>query len=251
MAVAVTARQAELAANLDAVRARVAAAARAAGRDPADITVIAVGKTFPAEDVATLVRLGVADFGENRDQEASAKAAAVAAALPDATVRWHFVGQLQRNKTGSVAGYADVVHSLDRARLVDALGRSAEHTGRRIDALVQIDLGAPDQDDGDGPGARGGAAPDDVMALAERIAALPALRLAGVMALPPLSADPAATYTRLADLADRVRSLHPDAAVVSAGMSGDLEVAIAHGATHLRVGTALFGGRALVSDHVR
>lgn len=241
-----TARQAELAANLDTLRARVAAAARAAGRDPGDITIIAVGKTFPAQDVASLVRLGVIDFGENRDQEASAKAAAVAAALPDATVRWHFVGQLQRNKTGSVAGYADVVHSLDRARLVDALARSAGRAGRRIDALIQIDLGSAA-----GPDGRGGAAPDDVVALAERIAELPALRLAGVMAVPPLDADPATAYARLADLAHRVRSVHPDAAAVSAGMSGDLEVAIAHGATHVRVGTALFGGRALVSDHVR
>lgn len=237
-----TARVAELAANLDAVRARVSAAARAAGRDPVEITIVAVAKTFPAEDIATLVDLGNPDIGENRDQEAAAKAAAIT----DDRVRWHFVGQLQRNKTGSVASYADVVHSLDRIQLVEALAGAAERAGRRIDAFIQVDLDPVPHADH-----RGGADPADVPGLAERVAGSPALRLVGVMAVAPLGADPARAYAALATVAERVREVHPAARAVSAGMSADLEAAIVHGATHVRVGTALFGGRALVSDHVR
>lgn len=241
-----TDRAGELAANLAAVRARIDAAARAAGRSPAEVTLVAVSKTFPATDIVHLLDLGVIDIGENRDQEAAGKAQEVAALAPGRPVRWHFVGQLQRKKARSVASYADVVHSVDRPEVADALGRAATRAARRVDALVQVNLDDPGGGDG-----RGGVRPNDVVALAEHIAGTAGLQLAGVMALAPLGSDPGAAFARLAVLAEGVRAVAAGAVVISAGMSGDLEAAIGHGATHVRVGTALFGGRALVSDHVR
>jgi len=227
------ARRAELDANLGAVRERIAAAARAAGRTPGDVTLIAVTKTFPASDVALLAALGVADVGENRAQEAAAKHAEVGG-----PPRWHFVGTLQRNKAALVASFADVVHSVDRAELVAALDHAAaslDRTAAPLDVLVQVSLD-------DSPG-RGGARLDDVGALADRVAASPHLRLRGVMAVAPLDADPAAAFGKLADKAAQIRSDHPGATWISAGMSGDLEAAIAAGATHVRIGTALLGRR--------
>ena len=230
-------RRAELAANLARVEERIAAACADAGRDRADLTLVAITKTFPAEDVGHLAALGVRDVGENRDQEAAAKVAACRDAGVAGLV-WHFVGQLQRNKAGSVATYADVVHSVDRLRLVAALDRAAGTAGRRLTALVQVDLRDAPADDG-----RGGAAPADVAALAAAVAAADRLRLGGVMAVAPADADPDAAFARLAEVAARLRQDHPDAVVVSAGMSGDLEAAVRHGATHLRVGSALLGSR--------
>ena len=151
---------------------------------------------------------------------------------------WHFVGQVQRNKAGSVAGYADVVHSVDRLRLVAALDRGAAAAGRRVTGLVQVDLRDRPVDDG-----RGGVAPDGVAEVSAAAADAEHLDLGGVMAVAPLGADPAAAFTRLAEVAARVRADHPSARVVSAGMSADLEAAVAHGATHLRIGTALLGSR--------
>jgi pyridoxal phosphate enzyme (YggS family) len=223
----------ELAGNLAAVEDRVAAACAAAGRSRAEITVVAVSKTWPASDVALLRDLGVRDFGENRDAEAAQKAAAV----PD--VRWHFVGAVQTNKARSVASYADVVHSLDRSSLVDALSRGATRAGRTIDVLVQVSL--------DGGSGRAGAAPEDVAGLSDLAGASEGLRLAGVMAIAPLGADAALAFRHLVAIADDVRRRHPTATVVSAGMSGDLEAAVAAGANVLRVGTALFGTRPPVS----
>ncbi len=204
-------------------------ACAAAGRDRTEVTVVAVSKTWPAADVRALRELGVRDFGENRDQEAAEKAAEV----PD--VRWHFVGRLQTNKARSVASYAAVVHSLDRPRLASALSAGAGLAGRTVDVLVQVALD-------DGPG-RGGAAPAAVAALADIVADLPGLRLAGVMAVAPLGGDPAAAFRRLGALSRALRERHPEAVAISAGMSGDLEAAVTAGATHLRVGTALFGRR--------
>ncbi|GAA1833102.1 YggS family pyridoxal phosphate-dependent enzyme [Actinomadura chokoriensis] len=226
-------RRAELAEGLAAVRARIAAACAAAGRDASEITLIAVTKTFPASDVRLLAGLGLADVGENRDQEARPKAAECAG-LP---LTWHFVGRLQTNKARAVAGYADVVHSVDRPRLVTALSDAAVRAGRTLRCLVQVSLD-------DGPaGGRGGAAPGAVPEVAAAIAAAPGLELGGVMAVAPLGADPMPAFTRLAGVAEEMRRNHPGARIVSAGMSGDLEQAIACGATHLRVGTALLGGR--------
>ena len=231
-------RLAELTTNLAAVRARIAGACEASSRDPAEVRLIAVTKTFPVPDVMALASLGVMDVGENKDQEAVPKVAACAGAGVD--LRWHFVGQLQVNKAASVASYAYMVHSVDRPRLVAALGRRASEDGRLIRCLVQVNL------DPAGPAAepgRGGAAPGDVLELAGLIAARDGLELAGVMTVAPLGQPARPAYARLRQIAGEVRSNYPDARVISAGMTGDLEDAIAEGATHVRIGTALLGGR--------
>ena len=235
-------RSEELASSLARVRGRIERACAGAGRDPAEITLVVVTKTFPAADVARLAALGVTDVGENRDQEAAAKAAALA----DLDLRWHFVGQLQRNKSRSVAGYADVVHSLDRRGLAQALARGAEQAGRRIQVLVQVDVGGSYGVDQTAAGGRGGARPDAVGALADEVAATSALVLKGVMAVAPLGLDPTEAFVRLAQVAVRLRADHPQATWVSAGMSGDLEQAVLAGATHLRVGSAILGHRPLL-----
>ena len=224
-------RRAQLRASLGEVRARIAAACTAAGRRSEEVTLIAVTKTFPASDVSLLSELGVTDVGENRDQEAAPKAAQCAA-LP---LTWHFVGQLQANKSASVVSYAHVIHSVDRLRLVSVLGRRARAAGRCVTCLVQVSL------DGD-PG-RGGALPDVVPAVADAVAGEDGLALGGVMAVSPLTVPATAAFSRLRELAEVVRSSHPQAVMISAGMSGDLEQAIGEGATHVRVGTALLGGR--------
>jgi pyridoxal phosphate enzyme (YggS family) len=197
------------------------------------VVLVAVTKTRPASDVRLLRDLGLADMGENRDQEARAKAAEVTG------VRWHFVGAVQTNKARSVASYADVVHSVDRPQLVAALSAGAERAQRRLEVLLQVSL--------DGDPARGGARPVDVPSLAAAAAAAPGLRLAGVMAVAPLGGDPAAAFAELAGVRAQLLEQHPDATAMSAGMSGDLEQAVAHGATHVRVGTALLGARPAVS----
>jgi PLP dependent protein len=228
-------RRQELATRLAAARKRIAAACDAAGRDAGDITLIAVTKTFPASDVRLLYQLGVSDIGENRDAEAAPKAAQCV----DLGIIWHFVGQLQTNKARSVARYATFVHSVDRLRLVHALGRAARDADRVIRCLVQVSL--------DGDPARGGAPAAEVPALAEALAAEPGLVLSGVMAVAPLGVAPADAFAGLPQAASDVRAVSPAATVISAGMSGDLEAAVAAGATHLRIGTALLGDR----PHVR
>jgi pyridoxal phosphate enzyme (YggS family) len=232
-------RSADLVTALGAIRARIAAACSAAGREPQEITLIAVTKTRPAADVAALARLGVLDFGESKDQEARAKIADLEAGpeLP-VELRWHLVGQLQTNKARSVASYAHAVHSVDRLKLVGALGAAAAAAQDRVAALevfVQVSL--------DGDPARGGADPDDIARLADAVVERPALRLRGLMAVPPVGTAVAAAFGRLAQIAAAVRESHPGADAISAGMSGDFEVAIEHGATHVRVGTALLGDR--------
>ncbi|WP_018500049.1 YggS family pyridoxal phosphate enzyme [Parafrankia discariae] len=304
-------RFAELRERLTIVRDRIGVAARDTGRDPAELTLIAVSKTRPAEDVLALVALGVRHFAENREQEAGPKAEAVRLALagaaaggpeehtmwsdgdrsresspladtsgawrpsrvdhaptlgsatgPDVPV-WHFVGQLQRNKARAVAGWAHCVQSVDRARLVEALSRAATARGRQISVCIQVSLdlagpaaapGAPgarnalstrenESPAGAADGARGGALPAEVPALAELVAGSEGLVLAGVMAVAPRGAPARPAFARLREVAERLRSEHPAATLVSAGMSGDLEDAVAEGATHLRIGTALFGER--------
>jgi PLP dependent protein len=217
--------------RLTAVRQRISVACQAAGRNAADVTLIAVTKTFPASDVALLSGLGVTDVGENRDAEAAPKAAQCA----DLDLTWHFIGQLQTNKCRSVVRYATFVHSIDRMRLIRALGTAARGAGRLIQCLVEVSL--------DGDPARGGAVASDVPVLAEALAAEPGLVLAGVMAIAPLGMAPAGAFARLLESAAVVRAVRPAATVISAGMSGDLEDAIAAGATHLRIGTALLGDR--------
>lgn len=229
-------RTAELAANLADVRERVARAAEAAGRAASEVTVIVVTKTWPADDVRRLASLGVVEVGENRDQEAAPKAAACA----DLGLRWHFVGALQTNKCRSVATYADLVHSVDRPALVEAMGAAARRAGRTVGALVQVSL---DPEDVRRDGRRGGAAPAQVPDLAALIAETSGLELRGVMAVAPLGTDAATAFARLGPVAAELRAAHPGATIVSAGMSGDLEAAVEAGATHVRVGTAVLGAR--------
>jgi PLP dependent protein len=237
-------RRAELADGLNEVWARIEAACAAAGRSRDEITLIAVTKTWPASDVRLLYELGQRDFGENRDQEAAPKAEASAGL----DLTWHFVGQLQTNKVASVTRYADVIHSVDRLRLVHALGRAARRRPRPLTALIQVSLEGPDGDPD-----RGGAAPGEVTGLAEAIVAEnPAddgaadggsLRLGGVMAVAPLGVPAARAFAGLDAAVAAVRAVQPAATMISAGMSGDLEAAVEAGATHLRIGTALLGDR--------
>lgn len=239
------ARAAVLAANLADVRERIAAACAAAGRSPQDVELLAVTKTWPASDVALLWDLGLTWFAENRDQDAAAKAAAFAELRPGASPRWSMVGQLQRNKARSVARWADEVQSVDSARLITALdkaagnARQAGERQRPLDVLLQVSL---DEDTG-----RGGCAPADVDELAERITQTGELRLKGLMHVAPLHGAPDEAFATVADLARRLRRNHPEATVLSAGMSGDLEAAISRGSTCVRVGTALLGERRLAS----
>ncbi len=228
-------RRAAIAAGLARVHARIAAACAEAGRSPDEVTLTVVTKYFPVSDVRLLAELGVTDVGENKHQEAEAKAAECA----DLGLRWHFVGNLQSNKAAAVARYADVVESVDRPKLLSGLSRGAGERGRELDCLVQVNL---DPDTGAGS-ARGGAAPGDVVALAEAVVAAEGLRLRGVMAVAPPGEDPRPAFEELARLADEVRRVEPDATWVSAGMSGDLEDAVRSGATHVRIGSAVLGPR--------
>lgn len=243
-------RTREIAAGLLAVRERIAAAAAACGRIDLPALIV-VTKTFPAEDVVRLHDLGVREVGENKHQEAAAKAAAVEqelarragrdpqeAAADGSSMRWHFVGQLQSNKARSAAGYAAAVHSFDRGSLLTALARAAGDRREPLDCLVQVDLRREIPAD-----SRGGAAPEAVAGLADRLAASEGLRLGGLMAVAPLDEEPAEAFARLAEISRRLREDHPEARMVSAGMSTDLEAAVAAGATHLRVGRDVLGKR--------
>jgi pyridoxal phosphate enzyme (YggS family) len=234
-----TERAVELAANLARVEERIARACGASGRSREDVTLIVVTKTFPAEDVRLLAGLGVRHVAENRDQDAAPKAAACA----DLPLQWHFVGQLQTNKARSVTGYAHHVHSVDRLRLVGALGRAARQAVREVCALVQVSLDAGAEPSG----GRGGVAPDQVAELADAVAAEEGLRLEGLMTVAPLEGPyagrPQEAFSRLAEMSRCLRARHPAATMVSAGMSADLEQAVAAGATHLRVGSAVLGVR--------
>lgn len=234
-----TDRKTELAANLAKVEERITAACGAAGRRREEVTLIVVTKTYPASDVRALSELGVRHVAENRDQDAAPKAAACV----DLPLKWHFVGQLQTNKVRSVVGYADVVQSVDRSRLVTALSKEAVRAEREIGCLVQVALDAG----AGGRGERGGVAPDGIEELADLVAGAPGLRLDGLMTVAPLTGEYAgreqAAFERLMDLSTDLRRAHPAATMVSAGMSADLEQAVAAGATHVRIGTAVLGVR--------
>lgn len=256
-------RTRELFERLAAVRGRIDAATAAAGRETPP-TLIVVTKFHPAEDVARLVALGVNDVGENRDQEARAKAAETERLLDGPgspgqeaadALRWHFIGQLQSNKAKYVVRYAAAVHSVDRPGLVEALSTAMdrEQAKRReagqaerapLDCLVQVDLDPrPESERPAGIGARGGVAPDEARALAVQVHGAAGLRLRGVMAVAPLEMDPVPAFARLAELSAELTRDYPEADWISAGMSQDLEPAIAAGATHLRVGTDVLGPR--------
>lgn len=227
-------RKAELASNLERVRARIAESCRASGRPDDGVTLTVVTKFFPASDVRLLAELGVTEVGENRHQEALDKSAECA----DLDVRWHYIGGLQSNKAAAVASYADIVESVDRAKLVNGLARGAAERGRPLDVLLQVSLDPPEQSEG-----RSGVHPDDLAALAAKVVDADGLILRGLMAVAPLGAEPDTAFERLAGIAERFRRDHPEAGVLSAGMSGDLEAAIQHGATHVRVGRGVLGER--------
>ena len=234
-------REAELVAALADVERRIAGACAAAGRSPEEVTLVVVTKFFPASDVRLLAAAGVRHVAENRHQEAVEKREE----CDDLDLSWHFVGGLQSNKAGAVGGWADVVQSVDRAKLVAPLGRAglerASATGRPLDALVQVNLD-PGPADG-GAAGRSGVRPRDAVTLACQVAATEGLLLRGVMAVAPREGDPRAAFARLSEVATDVRAAVPEATWVSAGMSGDLEEAVAAGATHVRVGTAVLGNR--------
>lgn len=225
-----------LAERLSAIDASIADAVRRAGRETADITRIVVTKFHPVTLVQELYGLGVREVGENRQQELSAKAEALRQAQGPGfeDLRWHFIGQAQTNKAVAIRRSAQAVHSVDRARIADALDRAA-FDDAILDVLLQINL----TDDSD----RGGVAPADLERLAEHVLTLPTLRLRGVMAVAPLDEDPAAAFARVHDYAERLRGVAPDATWISAGMTGDFAEAIAAGATHLRIGSAITGPR--------
>lgn len=225
-------RAEEIAAGLAETERRIADACEAAGRSRDEITLIVVTKTYPASDVEILADLGVGDVGENRHPEAGDKAAEVTRAL-----RWHFLGGLQTNKAGTVARYADMVHSVDRIKLANSLSRGAEAAGRTLRCLVQVDFDATD------PG-RSGVPPGGMPELAAVIASAEHLELGGLMTVAPLGEEPRPHFDHLVRLSAELRQDHPEAAIISAGMSGDFEQAIAAGATHLRIGRSVLGERA-------
>jgi PLP dependent protein len=238
-------RSDELAAALTALRQRIEHAVASAGRKPEEIRIVAVTKSFPVQDAALLADLGIDDLGENRDQEASAKIMEFRRLRPHAAPRWHMVGRLQRNKARSVLGWADVVQSVDSQRLADALHaavRTAVDAGRRqgpLDVLLQASL--------DGDLNRGGCPLAELPGLADHVACRDGLRLRGLMAVAPLGADPDRAFDALRDAFEALVSRYPQATELSAGMTDDLEAAIRHGSTCVRVGTALLGDRPLAS----
>ena len=221
-----TLRSQELSKNLDSIRARIGAAAQGSGRGSDEVTLIVVTKTFPASDVQILYDLGVRDFGENRDQEASVKSFE----LPD-DCRWHFQGQIQSNKLKSSAEWADVLHSIDDI----AHARKLNSLVAEKDVFVQVSL--------DNLPNRGGVLPNLLPDFLEEISALANLNLRGLMAVAPLGEEPARAFSRLKELSDQVVRVHPKAHEISAGMSNDFEAAIAQGATHIRIGSQILGVR--------
>ncbi len=226
-------RRAEIEAGLDAVHRRIARACADADRAPEDVRLVVVTKFFPPSDVRILAELGVTDVGENRHQEAEAKAAECA----DLDLQWHFIGGLQSNKAAAVASYAAVVESVDRRKLVRPLSRGAHQRSHPVDVLLQVSLDPPERD------GRAGADPSELAGLAAAVDDAGMLTLRGLMAVAPLDEDPAAAFGRLADVRSAFLTHHPSATWLSAGMSADLEHAIRAGATHVRVGSAVLGSR--------
>ena len=216
----------ELSKNLESIKARIAVAAQNSGRSSSEITLIVVTKTFPASDVKILYDLGVRDFGENRDQEASVKSAE----LPD-DCRWHFQGQIQSNKLKSIVNWADVLHSIDdfaHAKKLDSLVSEK-------DIFIQVSL--------DNLPNRGGVLPELVPEFLDGLTVFPHLIVRGLMAVAPLDEEPATAFRQLKELSDQIVNVHPGAREISAGMSNDFEAAISQGATHIRIGSQILGVR--------
>jgi len=226
-------RMSELQANLQDVEREISDACIAANRNRADVTLIAVTKTWPASDVDLLASLGITDVGENRDQEARPKRDEVQAK----NLIWHAIGQLQTNKAKSVATWADVVHSVDRSDLVTALSKAVAGRQTPLKVLIQANLDPNPTEN------RGGALPDELQKLAELISECDGLHLQGVMGVAPLAGDDEMTFSRLQEFANQIQSSYPEANWISAGMSGDFATALKYGATHLRIGSSILGNR--------
>lgn len=224
----------ELGQRYQAIVERIASAANACNRDPKDITLVVVTKNHPYQLVLDLLELGARDFGENRDQEAAPKAKQVAA-KSSSEFNWHFIGQLQTNKVKSVLDYADFLHSLDRSSLLDELIKRTTERAVPLSVFIQVNLTQNQE--------RGGIRPSELEAFADRVLNAPGLKLVGLMGVGGLDAAPEAEFERLASLSTKIQKLAPTANQLSMGMSGDFEAAIACGATHLRIGTAITGNR--------
>lgn len=226
-------RLANIQSNLEKINSRIAQACSRSKRNISEITLIAVTKTYPASDVDLLKQLGIENVGENKDQEASGKISQVKEKFS-----WHFIGQLQSNKAKSVVTYAELVHSVDRLSLAKELQKSASAIAKKQKVLIQVDL------DQSGPDpSRGGVWPADLAALAQFISQSENLELTGLMSVAPLGENPSEAFERLAQIRSDFLKNYPNAVILSAGMSEDLEAAIEHGATHLRIGSALLGER--------
>lgn len=222
-------RRDEIAQSLNDVRARVEQATAKAGRSPESVTLIAVTKTYPASDVEILFDCGVRDFGENRSAEGAEKSALV-------TGHWHFQGQIQSNKIAAISRWANTVHSLDQLSHVAKFDRAVgEESGKRCEIFIQLSL--------DGDPTRAGISGAELLTLGEAVMQAANLDLMGLMAVPPVEADPEAAFAEVAEQAERFRIEFPSATSLSAGMSGDYEIAIAYGATHIRIGSQILGPR--------
>lgn len=217
-------RKDEIAQNLQEVKERISSAAKSAGRDPAEIQLIVVTKTFPISDIEILRELGESNFGENRDQEASPKAEAISA-------NWHFQGQIQSNKIKSICQWADVIHSISSEKEILKFAQSP----RKHQVFLQVSL--------DGQEGRGGASPTDLTQLADLVNESNNLELLGLMAVAPLGVEPIKAFADLAQINQGFASQYPNSKYLSAGMSGDFEAAIKYGATHVRVGSSILGSR--------
>ncbi len=221
--------------RLDAVEGRISSTLHGLGRSRDEVTLVVVTKNHPVDLAVELYGLGVRDFGENRDQEAGPKASAFAQLVTESSPTWHFVGQLQSNKAKNVAAYADVVHSVDRESLLIALEKATAERQRPLDVFLQVNLTSD-------PG-RGGVNPAELEPFAERVAGASGLNLLGIMAVAALDEPLESEFEKIAKLSQKLISVAPQAKFISAGMSQDFETALAYGATHLRIGTAITGKR--------
>jgi pyridoxal phosphate enzyme (YggS family) len=221
--------------RLDAVEGRISSTLQSLGRSRDEVTLVVVTKNHPVDLAVELYGLGVRDFGENRDQEAGPKANELAQLVAGSNPTWHFVGQLQSNKAKNVAAYADVVHSVDRESLLIALEKATAERPRPLDVFLQVNLTSA-------PG-RGGVNPAELETFAERVAGASGLNLLGIMAVAALDEPLESEFEKIAKLSQKLISVAPQAKFISAGMSQDFETALAYGATHLRIGTAITGKR--------
>jgi hypothetical protein len=224
----------ELGQRYQSVVEKIASAAESANRDLEQITLVVVTKNHPHQLVYDLLALGARDFGENRDQEAGPKAKQIAAESSE-RFNWHFIGQLQTNKVKSVLEYADFLHSLDRPSLLDELQKRTAERENALKVFIQVNMTEDPE--------RGGVNLEDLMPFADRVLSSPGLELVGLMGVGGLGVDPEREFERLAQLSGELQAIAPEANRLSMGMSGDFETAIAYGATHLRIGTAITGNR--------